>query len=438
MPNNGLDTLLEALRAIMKDAGAKSRLRDIIPVEISLVDRAANKRRFLTIKNNAGVETMTTLLKVDLPANLREGVEKALATALQQLHEITKAVTEGEAVSTDAAMPEDFTKAISGILDQLGGVVDINKEMPSVLGTEASDKLKAIAAAIATIAEAESPDSVTDMIGRLVKLSGADSKEAATLKALGDLSIALINDQVQDGKHADNTVAKVKEVSIALSALMGDAEPATPAEPAPVVEPVVEPTVEPTVEQTAKVTEPVEPTEPASVVTPEPATKATEPTTPAEPAPVVEPTVKVTEPVEPAEPATPAEPAAEDSVEKAMTNMVAEVVKAGAKMSKERKALLRAALKAISDLADQVDPADPVDKVSEPAPVVPPEPAPVTKSDDSVNVLKMVRELSEKVSTLMDKPAVPASRRVEGNPETGTASPVPESPTPRRKRRWIA
>lgn len=431
MSHNGMDALLETLRAIMKDSGAKSRLRDIIPVEISLVDRAANKRRFLTIKNSDGVNTMTTLLKVNLPANLREGVEKALTTALQQLHEITKAVTEGEAVTTEGAqVPEDFQKALGLVLEQLAPIA---KEAPSVLGTEASDKLKAIAAAIATIAEADSPDSVTDMIGRLIKVSGNESKEAAALKALGELSIALSNDPVADGKHAEGTVAKVQALTKTLGELVSADTPAEPATPPPAADPAPAPA--------AKVDEPAappaaDPAPPAPPVTEPAATTKTDtpaapaaPAAPAEPAADPAPTTKTNEPA-------PVDPPAvsEDKIEKSLSEIIVEFGKSGAKMSKERKALLRTALKAISDLADQVDPVDKVD-VPPAAPVTPPEPAPVAKVEP-VDVVKMVQDLDKKVSTLLDKPAAPASRRVEGNPDPGTASPVPESP--RRKKRWIA
>jgi len=439
MPNNGMTALLETLRAIMKDSGAKSRLRDIIPVEISLVDRAANKRRFLTIKNKDGVNTMATLLKVDLPANMREGVEKALATALQQLHTITKAVTEGEAITTEGAqVPEDFYKALGMVLEQLAPIA---KEAPSELGTEASDKLKAIAAAMAMIAEADSPDSVTDMVGRLIKLSGGDSKEASTLKALGELSIALSADPMKDGKHAEGTVEKVKALTKTLSDLVSVDAPA-PADP-----PATEPT------PAAKTDEPVTPPEPTPAAktdepAPAPAAKTDEPAPPPEPAaktdepaapPVADPAPAPAEPTpaaktdEPA-PADPPAPKDGDKVEKALTAIVEEVAKAGAKMSAKRKEQLRGALKAISALMEEVDPPaepTPAAKVDEPSP------APVTKNDEPVDVLKMVQELNNKVSTLMEKPVAPASRRVEGNPETGTESPVPESPT-RRKRRWIA
>lgn len=425
MPNNGMDTLLEVLRTIMVEkSGARFRLRDILPVEISLVDRAANKRRFLTIKNKDGVNAMATLLKVDLPANIREGVEKALTAALQQLHVITKAVTEGAALSEDGAVvPEEFRKALDELTTQLGGVVaSIAKESPSDLGTEASDKLKAIAAAIATIAEADSPDSVSDMIGRLIKLSSGESKEAATLKALGDLAIALSSDPTE------GLIEKVQALTKVLSDLVDVPAPAT------------DPATPPESTSAAKTDNPTEPTPPVA----DPVDTGT-PTASSDPQPpATEPTTKTDNPASGDAPAV-KPPAEEDSVAKALGLATVEIAKLGAKMSQGRLSRLRNALKAIADLVDELgpvaktdEPAPPPAAPVEPPPVADPEPppAPVVKTDQPVDVVKMVQDLNKKVSTLMEKPVAPASRRVEGNPGTGATSPVPE-PHQTRKRRWI-
>jgi len=437
MPQTELDALLGALLGLVKSPAAKFRLRDILPFEISLVDRAANRRRFLTVKQANGVESMK-LSKVDLPKDVRETVSKALGDALQQLIDITKAVDEGQAIDS-SELPGEFIEAFSAMYDALGGVVDVHKDLPSRLGTETSDKLKAIAAVMATIAEADNPEAVTGMLERMLKVSAGDTDTAKTLKALGELSIALVSGD-EEKVVSEDALIKTQTVLKTLGALV---ESQTPAEP-PATDPAPEPpAVDPaaTPEGTTK-TDPApvdsatpptsDPVDPAPTAKTEPAPVDPAPADPAastDPAP--ESTVK-TDPA-PADPAVSPEDVSTDTdpiVTKAadtVSVMAAEIAKSGAKMSAKRLKHFQSALKVLSDLLEDLSPVTKSDVTPEPPVVTPPAEPPVvtppveTPSDTPTvaEIAKRLQTLDEKFSNLANKPVAPVSRRVDQNPGAG-------------------
>lgn len=114
-----LDDLLFKARGIL---GAKFRLRDIEVEEVSLVDRAANRRKFLVIKRGTHMES--AIEKIEEQAS--PTVLQSLADGLVKLVEIVtsvKAAVEADASVENNALDATVVEAVKGVVATLLSVV---------------------------------------------------------------------------------------------------------------------------------------------------------------------------------------------------------------------------------------------------------------------------------------------------------------------------
>lgn len=125
---------------------AEFRLRDILVEEVSIVDRAANRRRFLVVKQQGG--NMADIKKTDdqavdaeapassesptdavtmaaMPSAVKEGVLRILTEVLERLVSVSNQVKDAEETSASSDNPLDPTLAgeIKNISELLGGVL---------------------------------------------------------------------------------------------------------------------------------------------------------------------------------------------------------------------------------------------------------------------------------------------------------------------------
>lgn len=121
---------------------AKFRLRDILVEEVSFVDRAANRRRFLIVKQRGGnmdptrtatnevAETtlaadVSAVVKVDLPGPVKEGLLRIVTEALERLVSVSNMVKEAGETSESSAepVPVELAEEITAISDLLRGAL---------------------------------------------------------------------------------------------------------------------------------------------------------------------------------------------------------------------------------------------------------------------------------------------------------------------------
>ena len=118
-----------AFLALQNIPGAKFRLHDIIVEEVSLVDRAANKRRFLVVKRGKNMTNTKTITK--------EGALGFLTQALEGLVDLVN-------TTKDADLPANLGESVNRINALLASAM--KEEAPvavvglSDLGTEVADK----------------------------------------------------------------------------------------------------------------------------------------------------------------------------------------------------------------------------------------------------------------------------------------------------------
>jgi len=424
---------LRAINFILKvDPDARFRLHDILPEEVSLVDRAANKRRFITVKQEKGVHTMPALFTKKIPAAARQEMDNALTAALEKLVNLNEAISKAEETTeaSEKPMPGEAAVEIKDIVVQLNDLLvkfpnEVEKGDPiSALGTEASDKLKAMAAIMAEIAEAGGPDEVADIMGRLF---GVDKNAEPT----------------------EENAKKLQKLLDAVKVLMPKQEEATPAEKK----------------------EDVKPEDKKEDAAPAATEKKEE--TPAEPA-----ATEKKEDAKPEDKPTAQEPAATEKKDEAsadkdvvgdidesdseilsksaeyVSGLITAVAKKGAKMSSKRLATLRGAIKTLSALVEEISPADVAQKSAdeilannEQKPNAigsigtggSPEDKSVADAmkDDPTNILapvmKRMESMEKQISSLLKTPEAPASRQEE----VGAGKVSPDSRSNDRPNKWI-
>lgn len=97
---------------------AKARLSEMLVQEVSLVDAAANLRRFVIVK---GLGSMDIKKGMKLPAAARKSIMDAVAKELDKLTKFVEAMVTSE-VDDKASVPDDIGKYLSGVSLSLGGL----------------------------------------------------------------------------------------------------------------------------------------------------------------------------------------------------------------------------------------------------------------------------------------------------------------------------
>lgn len=121
------DAVLQAAIGALRASGARFRLKDILVEEVSFVDRAANKRRFLVVKHGDSMaEQKESVAKVELPKPVKSVMMRMLTEALERLVSVVNAVKDAE--ETDAELetpvPAEIGNEIEWIANALLGCLE--------------------------------------------------------------------------------------------------------------------------------------------------------------------------------------------------------------------------------------------------------------------------------------------------------------------------
>lgn len=102
---------------------AKARLSDMQTQEVSIVDAAANLRRFVVVKRNSDMSDQKETAKVALrlPTEAKQGIMDSLGQALDKLTALATMVGEAEADDA-AAVPADLTIALTQTGESIAAV----------------------------------------------------------------------------------------------------------------------------------------------------------------------------------------------------------------------------------------------------------------------------------------------------------------------------
>ena len=212
---SGLDLLDEILNdaedVLHNDSGAQFRLREIIVDEVSLVDRAANKRRFLLIKRDSSGDGMSDNNNSDsqnkgdgdsgfsLTSEAKNAVAAGLSEALAVAVEVANAVKAAEEVEDEKAtmLPMDVGKqlrcAASKMLDVLRDHVFKRGDQGQVIEV------------LVKVAE------MSMLLAEEVATSGeVDAEIVARVKQMSELLSAVASDKTDDD-DVDKNETRLKE-----------------------------------------------------------------------------------------------------------------------------------------------------------------------------------------------------------------------------------
>lgn len=109
---------------------AKARLTDMIAFEVSLVDRAANLRRWVIVKRNADMSTTEVVSKVALPSAARQAMLDGISGVLEKLTAIASMIGDAE-IDDAATVPAELAGTIDQCSEMLRGVAEQYMEKPS-------------------------------------------------------------------------------------------------------------------------------------------------------------------------------------------------------------------------------------------------------------------------------------------------------------------
>lgn len=260
---------------VKQDPEARFRLRDILVEEVSFVDRAANRRRFLVVKHRGGTPMGQHANKVRkddedpnapgqgagsegedpnagdgagdadkqdvmLPTSVKEGLLRILTEALERLVSVTNEVKGAEESSdeSETPMPEDMGEEIGAIVELLRGALsrypspttmsapsDPTKKLAEIDGmSETRDKLIALAAVMEQIADAPDPDTVQDIMDRLTKsVSKSEGEVSQTLREIGGRVHQLAIAADSQESLTDDTKKEIKQLSEKMSEVISEA-----------------------------------------------------------------------------------------------------------------------------------------------------------------------------------------------------------------------
>ena len=220
--------MLAVARAFLGGAPAEDeaefRLHDILVEEVSIVDRAANRRRFLVVKQRGG--SVDNINKADevgqpttppeekpaegsgaagMPSTVKEGILRILTEVLERTVSVANMVKDSEetTAASDAPLDNALGVEIKAIADLLGSVIS---RYPS-------------------------------------PVAKAEGVVATTLASIGEQALALSQQAAQEDSLASDCITKIRQLAIALNTLVEKyPSPTSGAEVAKVEESVMEET----------------------------------------------------------------------------------------------------------------------------------------------------------------------------------------------------
>jgi hypothetical protein len=178
-----------------------NRLLDIVVEEVSLVDRAANKHRFLIVKRSDDMD---------------ENTNGAAAATADETEDVQDLAAEVEAEGTDgggdpgeAASEADGGSALAVALEALEGLTEAVELLGAATKDKAQPRLAELAGELRTVSE------------RLAGMAGVASADSDTASAGGE------GDNATDGDPLATAIATVRDTLERVSALV-DAGAARP------------------------------------------------------------------------------------------------------------------------------------------------------------------------------------------------------------------
>lgn len=184
---------------------ATHRLSDILVEEVSLVNRAANKRRFLIVKRAEGGNTMSTE-NAPKGGSPPEGDDKSVSVLLTQ-----------EAKNSVATSIADVLEHMAGLADAVKGVDEDNEKGGKVLPTEISGQLKSVNNTLLSL-----------FLEHGLNKSDTASQMVEALVQVAQLSMNLAEDVAVSGEISSETVAKMTQMNGMLGTLISQGPAETP------------------------------------------------------------------------------------------------------------------------------------------------------------------------------------------------------------------
>lgn len=111
------------LNALDRARTAKARLSEMITQEVSMVDAAANLRRFVVVKRNETMGEQVAKVALRLPPEAKRGIMDGLATALDKLTALATVVGDAEE-DAQVFVPPDLGDALRQCSELIVGLAD--------------------------------------------------------------------------------------------------------------------------------------------------------------------------------------------------------------------------------------------------------------------------------------------------------------------------
>lgn len=240
----GLDKAIDIAEDVIDEmSGAKARLRDILVEELSIVGRAANKRKFLIIKS-AGSTQMTDPNATEIAKGLklsgavRDALTGVLKDALERLVGTAKAIEAAESDDQATSVPADLTKELKAVYDLLGAELAKSGEEPkTAMADGMAGALKEIAEVAMSLAAAAAEDKLPKDYQATIKnlvamLSGMAEKPSEPAGDKYPEPAAKADEPAAEPTVAAPAAEPAAEPSTAPVAEPAAAEPAVAADPA--------------------------------------------------------------------------------------------------------------------------------------------------------------------------------------------------------------
>jgi hypothetical protein len=197
-----LDHALEVARIFLglDPVEAQHRLSEILVEEVSLVDRAANRRRFLVVKHGgtmegdsrAAEEQPTAKAELSLPTPVKEGLMRVVTEATERLVSIGNMIRGAQETAEANAqpVPAELATEVQTISDLLRGALS---RYPSPMSDgAAAEPGEAAMAEKAGGAVAQALSTIAATASEIAqRASGAETLDGATLAAVRNLAAQL-------------------------------------------------------------------------------------------------------------------------------------------------------------------------------------------------------------------------------------------------------
>lgn len=234
----------------MSQEQAEFALRDMLIEEVSYVDRAANRRKFLVVKSAGGsmdqtgknedgapVDASAKDAPITLSTTVKEALLRVLTESLERLVSTVEMVKAAEETSdtSETPMPETLGKEIGTIADLLGGALSqyasaMSKE--ETTDATAASSLKAIGDALPGAVSADGTidaAALADLVAQLGALAApadgadvsaetkADEALATALSQAGEIAAKLAEQAGTEDELSAETVAGVRQLAAMLN-----------------------------------------------------------------------------------------------------------------------------------------------------------------------------------------------------------------------------